>query len=121
MKKLAIPQRNTSRYNHYKKNQKPIDEVILNRLKQVLPHLSKTRRILLLHLFFKIPNTTGRFCHACKVENLSDMADKINPLLKTYGLAINNYPLATPLVNSFQGETLVHCWELATLDVKEIQ
>ena len=82
-----------------------------------MPYLTKIRsRLLLLHLFFKNPNTTGEICRIYSIENLSDMAAKINPLLKKHGLKINNYPPASPPVNSFGEKILVHYWELVTLD-----
>jgi len=124
MEKIATRQRkaaSNNQPNHNKNNQIPIDKELLKRLKHVMPHLTKIRSRLLLHLFFKKPNTTGEICHACKIGNLSDMVAKINPLLRKYGLEINNHPPATPLINSFGEKTLVHYWELATLDGKKNQ
>ena len=119
MKKPATSQIEAARHNqtnYNKKTQKPIDEELLKRLKQAMPHLTKIRCRLLLHLFFKKTNTSGEICHACSIGNLSDMVIKINPLLKQYGLAINNHSPAVPLINSFGEKTPVHYWELVTLD-----
>jgi hypothetical protein len=98
---------------------KPIDKELLKRLKHVMPHLTKIRARLLLHLFFKKPNTTGEICHSCSIGNLSDMVVKINPLLEKHGLIINNYPPVNPLINSFGEKTMVHYWELVVLDGKD--
>jgi hypothetical protein len=116
-KKIATLQRKAAyktQPNHNKKSQ--IDQEVTKRLKCVMPHLTKIRIRLVLHLFHKKPNTTGEICHTCKIGNLSDMVIKITPLLRKYGLVINNYPPASPLTNSFGEKTPVHYWELVVID-----
>jgi len=116
-KKIAVPQRKTAyktQSNHNKKYQ--TDKEVIKRLKCVMPHLTKIRVRLVLHLVHKKPNTTGAICHTCSIGNLSDMVIKITPLLRKHGLVINNYSPANPLINSFGEKTPVHHWELVALD-----
>jgi hypothetical protein len=119
MKKIATSQRKAATNNQPNFNKisaKPIDDEIIKRLKPVWEKLTEIRARLVLHLICKLENTTGDICHACKIGNLSDMVNKINPTLEKHGLVIINYPPANPLLNSFGEPTTVHCWELVILD-----
>jgi len=124
MQKKTTPQRevaNQNQFNHNNKISQPIDEELRKRVKRALPHLTKVRCRLVLRLLFKGRNTAGGLCSSCSVGNLSDAVIKMNPVLNKFGLKIINCAPPGSLINSFGEKTLVHYWELVSLDGKKNQ
>ena len=124
MKKNPLLKKEAANLNHSNHNNKicqTIDEELRIRVKRALPHLTKVRCRLVLRLLFKGRDTAGRLCSSCSVGNLSDAVIKMNPVLNKFGLEIINYAPPGSLINSFGEKTLVHYWELVSLDGKKNQ
>jgi hypothetical protein len=105
-------------WTDYTKEYHQVDDEMVNRVGYVLPKLTKPKRRLIMHLLLRGRKTSGVLCSACSIGNLSDAVIKANPLLKSVGLKIINYPPKLPLLNTYGEKTSVHYWELVVIDGK---